>query len=140
MNREKSSVFSTLAEHSKNLLAAAGAGGVIWGVYANSGLPVPATVDQVRSVQTELNGVKTELKTDIKGVETLVLEGTIQQIAARRGALRAERYALERSTPTDTNARATFDRRLGEISDELSMLDRRENEILAALRETKLKN
>jgi hypothetical protein len=129
--------LSSYTEHAKALLGALGVTAGLWVSYQQSGMPVPATQAYVESRFEAYVATQSEVIADIT---FLVLEGQMEQIDLRRAGLRSEKFNLERTVNTanpDPSARVTFERRLGQIADELTTLDRREQETMARLKDLK---
>ena len=106
----------------KDLAAAMGVGGILWSAYSVSGLPVPATIKQVEERITVVTK-------RIDGLSRDQLEGQRIVLRLTRVSLRNEQTALEQvaqSNTIETGTKRTLSRRLAEISDELKILDDRD--------------
>ena len=103
-----------LAGHARDIAAALGVGGILWGAYASSGLPVPATIHQVEMRIGEVNK-------GIQDLRVMVLESRRGQLVSTRNFLRNERGGLTRALPQipDLVTRTTMERRVAQIDDEL---------------------
>jgi len=134
--------ISQYIEAGKNVAAALGVGGVLWGAYASSGLPVPATIKQVEEKIAAVNDTIKKNQSDttaqIESLRSDNLEGQRAVIRLTRVGLRNEQSALERVIVTaDPTAKVTMGRRLGEISDQLKELDANDAELRTRIGELK---
>ena len=122
-------MITSIVEHGKNILAAAGVGSALLGAYAASGLPIPASqgfVEQkVATVVTKIDAsdLATAKKIDALNASTLELQrkSIVQQKARLRFEAQANASLLPRA---DSVRRVTLERRSAEIRDELADLDR----------------
>lgn len=122
-------MISNLFDHAKNAAAALGVGGALFGAYASSGLPVPASTvfveAKVASVVARIDASDqaTAKRFDSLNASTLELQrkAIVNQRARLRFEERANRSLHERADPV---RRVTLERRATEISDELLELDR----------------
>lgn len=123
--------WADIGGHLKNVGAAVGAVTTLWVAYQASGLPMPATrqyvQEQVRPVITE-----------IKSVSFAVLEGQLESMKTRKSQLRVERETIQNLlNSAKPETRGAIAQRMGEISDELSKIERQEQDIEDRLKEMK---
>jgi hypothetical protein len=91
--------------------------------YVAVGLPVPTTEASVNAKILPISMVLTSVQTSQK---TIIADLS----AVQRQQLRNERFSLERALQSAApNDRLTFQLRLGQISDEMARLDRRDKEL-----------
>jgi hypothetical protein len=113
--------YIDILRHAKNAAAAIGVTGVVYSAYSSSGLPVPATIYQV---ETRIDGVRNSIQT----VSVEVIDTQRSVIALRKNVLRSEKYTLSRTIEsTDVTAKLALTRRLGEIEDELSEIEKKDD-------------
>ena len=110
--------------YAKNAATMTGVIGVTASAYAVSGLPVPATTHQVEQrVESVRNSIQT--------VNLEVIDTQRSVLALRRNVLRSEKYTLSQSLDkSDASTRLALTRRLGEIDDELSEIDKKDSLLL----------
>jgi hypothetical protein len=110
-----------------NVAAVLSIAGLAASAYVMSGLPVPAStvfveqrVDSVRS--------------SIWAVSVDVIDTQRAVVALRRNVLRSEKYTLSLSLDkSDVGTQLALNRRLGEIDDELSEIDKKDGTLLDRL-------
>jgi hypothetical protein len=126
-------MIPTILEKGKDLAAALGFGGVLFSAYTASGLPVPATIQQVDQRIASVNET-------IKGVRIDGLEGRRGIISLTKTSLRNEKGAITRTIESlDSSAKVTMNRRLGEIDDQLKDLEDQDGEVRAKMNELRPK-
>lgn len=109
------------------IAAVFGAVGGIWAIYTNSGLPIPATIQQVEikvsSVVDRIVSLEQRIDSRMKGFERVNLEGQRGQIRSQRVPLINERHALEQALPTAPEmTKQSLRRRIEEIGLQLEEL------------------
>lgn len=124
-----SSAIAAAFEHTKNLAATLGAGGVVVSVYVSAGMPLPATQAFVEAkVSTVVARIDASDATSAKKIDALnasTLELQRKSIVQQKARLRFEAQAnASIVSKADPARRATLERRAAEIGDELGELDR----------------
>jgi hypothetical protein len=113
--------YLEILRHAKNAAAALGVTGVVYSAYSSSGLPVPATMYQV---ETRIDGVRNSIQT----VSAEVIDTQRSVLALRKNVLRSEKYTLSRTIEgSDVSAKLALTRRLGEIDDEITELEKKDD-------------
>jgi hypothetical protein len=115
----------------KDVAAVLGVGGVMFSVYSASGLPIPATAYQVDLRVKPIEQSVVAISADVIDTQRSVL-------AMRRTFLRNELYTISRSIETgDASTKITLTRRVGEIQDEISEIEKKDDALAVKARELK---
>jgi hypothetical protein len=122
-------LLQTALDRGRDVAAALGMGGILWSAYTVSGLPVPATIKQVDERIAGINQT-------ISGLRFDHLESRRETVRLARISLRNEKGAIERTLPDlDGTTRATMNRRMGEIEDQLKEYDALDMELRQRMKE-----
>jgi hypothetical protein len=92
--------------------------------YVASGLPVLAS-------RSYVDEKLVPIKTTLHDVKVLIINNSLDQLDTRKGILRSERLAIEQTLnqPINLAARQTFNIRIGQITDEMTAIEHRKDEL-----------
>ncbi|MRI52347.1 hypothetical protein D8770_00040 [Methylobacterium sp. DB1607] len=127
-------MFSTILEHAKTGAAALGVGGTFLAAYTSLGLPLPASQafveTKVATVVKSIDDSNTATARKIDGLAVTTLELQRQAIVQQRARLRFENSANASLYPKAEGVRrVTLERRSAEIQDEMTELDRTDEDL-----------